>query len=360
MNRKILVLGAGTAGCAAAVFLRQLNFEVVLADRQPFPDSTGTFKIGESLSPDATTLLQQLGIWEAFCAGPHLKCYGNLSYWHSEKATHHDFLQHPIGHGWHLGRLAFDQMLLKKAIDAGAEFLPQTQIRSFKFEEEQWKLFLQSTDSEKDLSVDFIVDASGRNSWLPRQLGIDRLYEAEQLALVTFLEISPEFEDTRTLVETTDKGWWYTAPIPGNRMTAVFFYSPDQLKLPGQPGAEEWKKLLNESLHTAKRIEQAEGQLITEPTTVAAHSSILEALHGPGWVAVGDAALTYDPIAAHGITMALTSARDAAKALSQHFEGNPKALAFYEAVLWAAFQRYAEERQRFTPINSKQVTLARL
>lgn len=344
MNRKILVLGAGTAGCAAAIFLRQLSFDVVLMDRRN-PVSTGAFKVGESLPPDAAGLLQQLGVWEAFCSGPHLKCYGNISYWYSQEPTHHDFLQHPIGHGWHLDRVAFDRLLLEKAMAVGAEFLPETTLKSHCYENGQWQLILQSGQSSQNVSVDFIIDASGRNSWLARQLGIDRLYEAEQLALVSFLEISPDFQDTRTLVETTDKGWWYTAPIPGNRMTAAFFYSPDDLKLSGQPEPQAWENLLEQSRQTRQTIDQAKGQLITQPGIVAAHSSILEELHGPGWVAIGDAALTYDPIASHGITMALASARDASGAIHEYFKVNTQALASYDAVLWAAFQHYAKERQ---------------
>ncbi|KYG73984.1 hypothetical protein AWW68_15075 [Roseivirga spongicola] len=347
MNQKILVLGAGTAGCAASIFLRQLGFEVTLVERQSQASSTGTFKIGESLSPDASKLLQQLNVWESFCQASHLKCYGNVSYWHSKTPTHHDFLQHPLGHGWHLDRLAFDQMLLNKATDLGAQLLTETRITSIRFENEQWKVELNNPQGSHSTKADFMIDATGRNSWLARQMGIDRLYEAEQLALVAFLNIAEDFEDSRTLVETEGAGWWYAAPIPGNRMVTTYFYPPERIKLPTQPTAEEWQKLLEQSPQTTKRIAQAQGELIADCQTVAAHSSILEVLYGSGWVAIGDAALTYDPISAHGITMAMATARDAANAILSYFKGNTEALNAYESVLWAAFQRYAEDRQGF-------------
>lgn len=350
MNRKILVLGAGTAGCAAAIFLRQLGFEVTLVERQQQAGGMGAFKVGESLSPDASKLLQQLGVWESFCKAPHLKCYGNVSYWHSQTPTHHDFLQHPLGHGWHLDRLAFDQMLLNKAIALGAQLLTETRIKSMRLENEQWEVELSNPQENRSTTADFMIDATGRNSWLARQMGIHRLYEAEQLALVAFLKISEDFEDSRTLVETAGAGWWYSAPIPDNKMVTAYFYPPDRVKLPSQPSAEEWKNLMTQSPQTAKRIDQAKGELITDCFTVAAHSSILEKLNGTGWVAIGDAVLTYDPISAHGITMAMATARDAANALHSHFNGKPDALNSYEAVLWAAFQRYAEERQKLTYI----------
>lgn len=347
MNQKILVLGAGTAGCAASIFLRQLGFEVTLVERQSQASSTGTFKIGESLSPDASKLLQQLNVWESFCQASHLKCYGNVSYWHSKTPTHHDFLQHPLGHGWHFDRLAFDQMLLNKATDLGAQLLTETRITSICFENEQWKVELNNPQGNHSTTAGFMIDATGRNSWLARQMGVGRLYEAEQLALVAFLNIAEDFEDSRTLVETEGAGWWYSAPIPGNRMVTAYFYPPERIKLPPQPTAKEWQKLLEQSPQTTKRIAQAQGELIADCQTVSAHSSILEALYGPGWIAIGDAALTYDPISAHGITMAMATARDAANAILSYFKGNTEALNAYESVLWAAFQRYAEDRQGF-------------
>ena len=54
--------------------------------------------------------------------------------------------------------------------------------------------------------------------------------------------------------------------------------------------------------------------LIGQPKWVVADSGILEAVYGEAWLAVGDAAMTYDPIAAHGLTMSMVSARDAATA----------------------------------------------
>ncbi len=349
MNRKILVLGAGTAGCAAAIFLRQHSFEVVLIDRAiPHKKST-TPKIGESLSPDAAPLLQQLGIWEDFSNGPHLKCYGNVSYWNSPEPQHHDFMQHPVGHGWHLDRSMFDDQLLQHAQDSGAIFHDQTSIDTMTFKDGQWSIVLTSQDTDStELNMDFVVDATGRNSWLARQQGVSRLYESEQLALVTFLDIHDDFDDSRTMVETVEHGWWYSASIPGNRMATAFFCQPSREQRRQWLFRDNWQELLKQAPQTAARIKTAQGKLMDEPRFTDAHSSILESLQRPGWVAVGDAALTYDPMAAHGITMALTSARDAADAIAHSYQGDAEAMERYESVLWAAFQRYAEERHRIS------------
>ena len=119
MQPTVLVIGAGTAGTAASIFLRQKGVAVVLAERSAVPGPTALPKIGESLPPDGRTLLEELDVLEQFERGPHLPCHGNKSYWHSSTPQYHDFLQHPAGHGWHLDRLTFDRMLLDKAIELG-------------------------------------------------------------------------------------------------------------------------------------------------------------------------------------------------------------------------------------------------
>ena len=351
MNNRILVLGAGTAGCAAAVFLQQHGFQSILVDRVKKPFRPDKPTIGESLSPDAAPLLRQLGIWDDFCKSPHLKCYANVSYWNSPIANHHDFLQHPVGHGWHLDRTVFDNQLLEKALLSGTEFHSASKLNIIDYQNDRWQTTMSSENVEStDLHVDFVIDATGKNSWFARKQGVNRLYEAEQLSLVNYLKIRPDYEDSRTLVETTADGWWYTAAIPGDHMVAAFFCTPEKADKTEWITEDGWRQLLYEAPRTVERIKEAGGIPLYHPRFVAAHSSILENLQGPGWVAIGEAALTYDPIAALGITMALTSARDATSAIGNYLKGDLQAMERYEAVLWAAFQSYAAERQRFQQV----------
>ena len=114
MADRVLVVGAGPAGASAAIFLAAQGFEVQAIDRRDSlrAEPGALPKIGESLPPDAKTLLGQLGVWEAFESGPHLRCTGNKSYWGSGEVRYHDFLTHPLGHGWHVDRIVFERQLL--------------------------------------------------------------------------------------------------------------------------------------------------------------------------------------------------------------------------------------------------------
>ena len=57
----VVVAGAGPAGCAAAIFLRQRGHEVLLLDEATFPRDK---VCGEGVSPEAWRLLGRLGAAE--------------------------------------------------------------------------------------------------------------------------------------------------------------------------------------------------------------------------------------------------------------------------------------------------------
>ncbi|MFT5166294.1 MAG: 2-polyprenyl-6-methoxyphenol hydroxylase-like FAD-dependent oxidoreductase [Saprospiraceae bacterium] len=346
MPQKILILGAGCSGIAVAISLSLKGFEVCLVERGSIKRTD--LKIGESLPPDAQQVLSELGVWEDFQNAGHLKYYGNKSLWGSPEASYTDFIHHPVGHGWHIDRSVFETMLLEKAKNLGVEILENSSLSAAAFDGSHWDLKLQNEGKEiLKNGYAFLIDASGRNSWLARKLGIERLYENQQLALVTFLKTNAPFEDTTSLIETTPEGWWYSTKIPGERIATAFLCKPEKSKreLWGKP--EEWWTLVNKAPHTADRINGVKAQLLEPPRFVPADSSILEEVYGEGWVAVGDAAMTYDPISSHGILMAMVSARDASKAIQQYLKGHEDALENYQALLWAAFQHYTQQRTQF-------------
>ncbi|MEM1319947.1 MAG: FAD-dependent monooxygenase [Bacteroidota bacterium] len=346
--KTILIIGAGPAGSASAIFLANRGFELTLVDRNPLRANADVLKIGESLPPSSVALLKQLGVWEEFDRAGHLRCYGNKSYWGSDEVGYTDFIAQPPGYGWHIDRWGFEQMLLRKAQDLGARIEEQVKLKELQYEEARWRVEWANAEGQlEQRSFDFVIDASGRNSWLARRQGINRLCEDSQLALVTFLTSTDETPDGSSLIETTAQGWWYSANIPGQRMATAFLCKPDKVQRNYWLTEKGWRALLSEAKHTLARIEQGAFEWLQPPRFVSAESGMLESTFGPGWVAVGDAALSYDPIASHGIMMALVSARDAAEAIAASMQGSDSAFEDYDQRLTAAFYHYTEQRSRF-------------
>ncbi|NQY33622.1 MAG: NAD(P)/FAD-dependent oxidoreductase [Alteromonadaceae bacterium] len=339
----VLVVGLGPAGASTAIFLAQLGLDVVAIDKKGAP----VLQIGESLPPDANKLLQQLGVWQAFTAANHQKCYGNKSYWNSDKPSYHDFLQYPEGHGWHIDRPGFESMLRDKAKSMGVHINLQTRIDSFEYNGNHWEVALTHDKQTAIQLFSFIIDATGRNSWIARRQGIDRLYEDQQLALVAFLQSKSHFKDTTSLIETVEHGWWYSAKIPGNLMATAFLFKPGEIKQTVSTDKDNWWKLVSQAQHSAKRLTQCDFTLLNPPKIVAADSGILEKVYGDGWLAVGDAAMTYDPIASHGLMMSMVSARDAAIAIHETLNGQEDKLKQYGQRMYQSFLLYSKVRQSF-------------
>lgn len=78
------------------------------------------------------------------------------------------------------------------------------------------------------------------------------------------------------------------------------------------------------------------------PVARAADSTMLERCFGAGWIAIGDAAVSYDPLASRGLVAALTGGLEAASLV-----GAPEPrLAAWQAELEASFATYRAERAR--------------
>jgi len=340
----VLVVGLGPAGASTAIFLAQLSLNVVAIDRKL---KTG-LQIGESLPPDAKQLLAQLGVWEEFEAAGHETCYGNKSYWRSDTVHYHDFMQHPAGYGCHLDRPGFDAMLREKAGCMGVEMDMQTRVEALAFNGRTWSVALaRNGQAVAKRSFSFIVDATGRSSWIARRQGVDRLYESRQLALVAFLQSDAPFQDSTTLVETVADGWWYSARIPGNRVATAFLCRPEAAQPALWATEAGWRALIRQAKHTAARMAPCDFQLLAPPEFVSADSGILETVYGQGWLAVGDVGMIYDPIALHGLVMGMVSARDAAAAIHATLNGDEGALEQYGRRMFGAFKVYSEVRTMF-------------
>lgn len=343
----ILIIGAGPAGSAAAILLARRGFQVQLVERASLGE-TDRSKIGESLPPAVKPLLESLETWETFQGADHLKCYGNKSFWGNDKASYTDFISQPPGYGWHIDRSAFEQMLLKKAQSKGVIVAANTNLREACWEQDHWRVEWKTKEGNTiQKSFDFIIDASGRHSWLARQQGVDRLYEDSQLALVTFLQSRQPPSAAASLIETVADGWWYSANIPNNKMATAFLCKPNKTQRAQWLTETGWWRLLQQAPQTLDRLLQADCHWSHPPRFVSADSSILERTYGAGWVAIGDAAMTYDPIASHGIMMALVSARDASQAIADLFAGQTDALAQYHQIMSAAYYQYVQQREKY-------------
>lgn len=135
-------------------------------------------QIGESLPPEASRLLYHLEpslparLAEECATGIHSICSGNASSWASPELEEQYAIMNPYGHGWHLGRAAFDE-LLRESVSHCAQreqSVPRALVKGrFKQIEKEststWVVHVEESESEfGTFRAKWVVDASGRRA----------------------------------------------------------------------------------------------------------------------------------------------------------------------------------------------------
>ena len=129
------------------------------------------------------------------------------------------------------------------------------------------------------------------------------------------------------MVEAVSDGWWYSLFLPGRRLVAAFMTDADLLDSTGARRADGLRALLDQAPATASRVLAADATLDWSQVRIRpAHTGRLETVAGPDWLAVGDAAVAFDPLASYGIAAALGEGFYAAAAVADHLGGRRDSL----------------------------------
>jgi flavin-dependent dehydrogenase len=309
------VAGGGPAGAATALALARAGRRVALAHHAP-----ATFKIGESLPGAVRPILRDLGVWEAFLADGHLPSFANRAVWGGDAPVDTDFIRDPNGHGWHVDRGRFESLLLDAVRHAGVELI------------------------DGPVQARMVVDATGRRAAIARSLGARR-HRTDRLVAV-YAAFRTHDVDSRTLIEAAPDGWWYTSLVPDGRRVAAFLTDAELMP----------RRLRNASgfLAAARKTAYVRVAEVLElgPFTAPAHGAWLEPPSGDGWLAVGDAALAFDPLSSQGMLTALYGGLVAGQAVDAALDGKASAIRAYGDRLTSI--RLAYDRNRLAAYRLEQ------
>ena len=332
----VIILGAGPAGLALARNLQPNRRILVMERRATMPTEP---RIGESLPGSASVLLQRLGLFDQFLSGHHRERGATLTIWDETTCVWRDALRDPSGPGWNMNRREFDQMLLTGARDAGATILEGCPHYEIERQEQDWCIRLHQSDDLHCAPI--LVDATGRSGSIARRLGVSVYSDDPLLCVYTFLCSCPDDEDATMRIQADEQGWWYTVQIPhGQRVLAYHLDAENSLR-------RQWQKpldfldyarrhpLIAEAIHSL-----APAKLQYRPAGTAMLD--IDTLHqaGTGFLAIGDALLTFDPISSQGIFHSLASAESAANAIRAGFPENLDALQNFQNEMRAVGARY--------------------
>ncbi len=352
MLADILILGGGPAGTATALALRNHNpsLAVTIVERSAYD----TVRIGETLPPQTQLLLDQLGVWPAFCQRAYKPAYGTCAAWGSEALHTNEFIYNVHGRGWHLDRRDFDALLADEAVARGATLYTNTRLVAHDRQANgRWQVTLGHKNGTRlALETAFIVDATGRLAVFASQQGARKVRYDQLVGVFRFFAVDASFTDTLTLVEAWEGGWWYSSLLPNAQMVVACMSDADLVGPHGLKSAGHWSTQVQRTRYTQQRLAQTQAEATSPegapgPQIFAAHTQRLETVTGEGWLAVGDAATTFDPLSSQGVFKALRGGIFAAYAFSDHLGGDLQALAKYRTVVKREFAAYRETWQAY-------------
>lgn len=287
----MLVIGAGPAGCAAAIGCAQRGLRVALIEQQRFP----RFRPGESLHPGIEPLLEQLGVAEQLCNHHALRFEGHWVQWNGP-LQFIGFGGDDYGpwRGFQISRAKLDAALLQQAAVLGVTVYQPCRAQQVLLRDD--RVIGVNTDAGL-LFAPYLIDGSGGPGWLSRKRQIAvRHYSPPLVACFGYHEGSLPPDEKAPRLSADPDGWTWLAQVEQQRLHWARLTFEKQKYSP---------EMIPERLRTLPRSAPIRGADVTW--------RLCTAPAGPGYFMVGDAASLLDPASSHGILKALMTGMQAAK-----------------------------------------------
>lgn len=313
MNFDVLVMGAGPAGSAAAIRAARAGLKVALVERAAFPRDLP----GEALLPEVEGLFRKLGVAKRVAEKHFIRSPG----WILESKRREVILFNDgtnLRFGYLAWRAELDALLLDQARAAGVRIFQPVRVNSVVLDERRVRT------NRGEIRFRYLVDASGRNSILHRELHLEvRRISPPLIARYGYVfdgsatGLMPVFHDHAC-------GWTWLSRVRADRSQFVQLALEESAVLPKLPPPFD-------------TIGRARGADLTW--------RFAPACAGSGYFLCGDAAGVLDPAASSGVGRALASGLKAADLILRISRGldEAKAAATYRQWCLRQFVRYARQ-----------------
>ncbi|MFY9618248.1 MAG: NAD(P)/FAD-dependent oxidoreductase [Pyrinomonadaceae bacterium] len=338
MKLPIIVIGGGPAGSICALELARLGHRVTLAERTTSP----TPKLGETCGPRVRQLLKMAG-------GLSLpeSIYRPLeiffSAWGSPEIDGRSFTFWQGETGLVLDRTAFDKWLLDSAESAGVTVLRGCKVIGGTWAQGSWKIEGLVDGRHQTLNASFIVEATGPRVRSAVQQDVKRVFTDTLVCLSVELPAQSS-ESPSVMVESCEVGWWYTVKLLHGRQIVALFTDVDLLA-PAETRLEWLNSLLNETTHIRRLVNEFTKDAKVE--VCDARTSIRNVLWRAGWISIGDAVWSLDPLSGFGIQRAINDGINAAPAISRALTGDAAELRAYAVSQGGSFNESLRAQRRY-------------
>lgn len=307
---EVLVIGGGPAGSTVAALLASRGRDVVLLEKDRHP----RFHIGESLLPLNLPLFEQLGVAQQIRRIAMPK-YGAefISPWH-ERTVVFEFSEawdksSPLA--YQVRRSEFDEILFRNAARKGANSMEGCRAVDLALDRGGATVTARRDDGTQERwETRFLVDASGRDTFLASKLGMKRRSRRHNSAALFghFAGAArlPGRAEGHISIFWFDHGWFWSIPLADGATSVGAVCWPYYMKSRRTPVERFLLDTIALCPPLAERLRHA--RLVSPVTATGNYSYSAQRSSGERYLLLGDAYTFIDPVFSTGVYLAMHSA----------------------------------------------------
>jgi len=329
----VVVIGGGPGGSTAASLLAEKGYRVVLLEKARHP----RFHIGESLLPANLPIMERLGVAE------QVRAIG-MEKWGAEFISHWDGRQQEFlfAKGWdkslplayQVRRSRFDEILIRRAAELGAQVIEGCRVRDVDFlrgvpgvrgasgalcasGQSVRVQALHDDGRSESWTADFLVDASGRDTFLGTRLQAKRRNKKHNSAALYAHFAGARREcgkrEGNVTIYWFDHGWFWFIPLSDGATSIGAVVWPYYMKTRDTSVREFFLATIAQCPPLAERLSGA--TLVSDVEATGNYSYACDHSHGANYLLVGDAYSFIDPVFSSGVMLAMNSGVAAAETI---------------------------------------------
>ncbi|WHT16168.1 NAD(P)/FAD-dependent oxidoreductase [Crossiella sp. CA-258035] len=309
---RVVVVGAGVAGLAAACALGRLGHRVLVLEKRQTPARVAK---GEVLQPGSLAILRQWGVTELLDQAGALRLSKLIARAaDGEPRMVLDYHRLPAEQPW---LLAHDYpVILQALIDA---LPPSVEVRRGVVVREPLRTGGRITGvrcDDGDIPAALVVAADGVSSRLREAAGLSAPRQDYPHRLAAFelagADVPPDFS-----AYVTDGGLRLHYPLPGRRVRLYVQVGPDELRGLGQDGLRRWADGVLAGCPGLAPLAGALHAGLAQRQLLPVGRALAASLVVPGLALAGDTGHLVHPMAAQGMNSAIADAHELAAVLRQ-------------------------------------------
>lgn len=333
----VIVIGARCAGSPTAMLLARRGYRVLLVDKATFPSDTLSTHM---IHPPGVAALRRWGLLERLRATgcPPVEQYsfdfGPVTLKGRPRPVD------GVAVGYCPRRLVLDELLVRAAVEAGAELREGFTVDEILFDGDAVAGIRGHAKGGAQVveRARVVCGADGKHSLVARAVQAERYHEVPQLQTGYYAYWSGLPASGFEAFIRAEQGRGYAAIPTHDDLTVVVGGWPyDQFAENRTDYEGHYQRMLELAPTLAERLPGARRE--TRLFAVGDLRGFFRRPYGPGWALLGDAGYHKDPITAFGITDAFRDAEAAAAAIDDAFAGRRR----YDEAM-GAWQRTRDEQ----------------